>query len=41
MSQDRYLSMDGKTYLNYPWSTPVREYRDFDGRRIAAVGDGV
>ena len=31
-SDDRYWSKDGKTVRRYQWSTPVREYRDFNGR---------
>jgi hypothetical protein len=38
-SDDRYLSADGKTYTKYRWSTPMRDYRDFDGRRLAARGE--
>lgn len=41
VSHDRFLSEDGKTYLNYPWSTPVAGYREFDGRKIAATGEAV
>lgn len=40
-SEDRYQSADGKVYLRYPWSTPMREIREIDGRRIATVGDAV
>jgi hypothetical protein len=28
-SDDRFLSADGKTFKGYPWSTPVRDYKDF------------
>lgn len=38
-SNDRFLSSDGKTFLNYRWSTPLRDYRDFGGYRIARSGD--
>jgi hypothetical protein len=38
-SDDRYLSADGKTYSKYRWSTPMRNYREFDGRRIASHGE--
>jgi hypothetical protein len=38
-SDDRYLSADGKTYTKYRWSTPMRDYRDFDGRRLATRGE--
>jgi hypothetical protein len=41
ISNDRYLSADGKTYTNYPWSTPVKEYRDFGGGKIAAYGEAI
>jgi hypothetical protein len=37
-SEDRYQSADGKTYQLYRWSTPVSNYRDFHGYRIAAAG---
>ena len=41
ISNDRFLSSDGKTYLSYPWSTPVSGYRDLDGRRIASNAEVV
>jgi hypothetical protein len=41
LSNDRFLSSDGKTYLNYPWSTPVSNYKDFDGRKVAAYGEAI
>ena len=41
VSNDRYLSEDGKTYLSYPWSTPVGEYGEFGGRKIAAGGEAI
>jgi hypothetical protein len=41
VSNDRFLSADGKTYANYPWSTPVHEYRDLDGRRVASDAEVV
>ena len=39
VSEDRYQSADGKTYREYPWSTPLSDYRDFGGRRVAARGE--
>ncbi|HTY58187.1 MAG TPA: DUF6544 family protein [Bacteroidota bacterium] len=39
ISGDRYLSSDGKTYESYPWSTPVSDYREFDGRKVAWYGE--
>jgi hypothetical protein len=41
ISNDRYQSTDGKTYGKLPWSTPLTEYRDFGGQRLAAKGDAV
>jgi hypothetical protein len=41
VSNDRFLSEDGKTYLSYPWSTPVRNYKEFDGRKVASYGEAV
>jgi hypothetical protein len=38
VSDDRYQS-DGKTHKLLPWSTPLRNYRDFGGVRLAAEGD--
>ena len=40
-SEDRYQSADGKTYLNYRWSTPVKEYRDFQGCRLASSAEAI
>ena len=33
ISNDRYET-DGKEYKNYPWETPVQEYREFNGYRL-------
>jgi hypothetical protein len=41
ISNDRYLSADGKTYENYPWSTPVSDYREYDGRKVARYGEAI
>lgn len=38
-SDDRYLSADGKTYARHRWSTPLRDYRDFHGRKAPAYGE--
>ena len=35
ISNDRYETEDGKTLLNYPWSTPAKDCRDFNSIRIA------
>lgn len=39
VSEDRFHSADGKTYVKMPWSTPVRGYRDSYGIRLPARGD--
>ena len=36
MSNDRYDTSDGKIYKNYPWVTPIKEYKDFNGYRLAS-----
>jgi hypothetical protein len=36
VSNDRFESADGKIYKNYPWSTPIKEYKDFKGIKIAS-----
>ncbi|HSO31930.1 MAG TPA: DUF6544 family protein, partial [Labilithrix sp.] len=41
VSNDRFLSGDGKKYESFPWSTPIRDYRDFGGRRVASRGETV
>jgi hypothetical protein len=38
-SDDRYQTTDGKTYALYRWSTPLRDYRDFGGVRLAGYGE--
>jgi hypothetical protein len=41
LSHDRDQSADGVTFRNLPWSTPVRDYRDFGGVRVASHGEAV
>ncbi len=40
-SHDRYESADGKIYKNYRWSTPVKNYREIDGRRVPTHGEAI
>jgi hypothetical protein len=41
VSDDRLrASADGKTFTRQRWSTPLSEYREGDGRRLMAVGEG-
>jgi hypothetical protein len=39
VSNDRYLTSTGKDYQNAPWSTPVRDYRDYNGVKLASYGE--
>lgn len=41
VSEDRYLSEDGKTYVLFPWSTPVLAFRDFDGVRLPERAEAI
>jgi len=36
ISNDRFETADGKTYNNYPWSTPVKETTVFNGIRVCS-----
>jgi len=40
-SEDRYMSSDGKTHVKHPWSTPVRNFRDYAGGRLARNGEAI
>lgn len=35
-SNDRFETVDGNTYKNYPWLTPVTGYTDINGYRLAS-----
>lgn len=41
ISDDRYLSDDGKTYINYRWSTPITGYKDINGRKIPTSAQAI
>jgi hypothetical protein len=41
VSNDRFFSTDGKTFASYPWSTPVRDYKDFGGHALPSYGEAV
>jgi hypothetical protein len=41
ISNDRFLSTDGKRYQIYPWSTPVGRYKAIDGRKVVSYGETV
>jgi hypothetical protein len=38
VSRDRYQS-DGRTYRQFPWSTPLGDFRDFAGARLPSYGE--
>ncbi|MBN2357398.1 hypothetical protein JXO59_14890 [candidate division KSB1 bacterium] len=40
-SDDRYESADGKVYNNYRWTTPLKEYKEFDGRMATSYGEAI
>jgi len=35
------LSSDGKSYKNYRWSTPCKDYKNFSGRKVASYGEAI
>ncbi len=38
-SDDRYESADGKKFCSYRWTTPLRDYRDYHGHKLASHGE--
>lgn len=41
VSDDRYYSPTGKTYQKVKWSTPVKDYKDINGMKLASYGEAV
>lgn len=41
VSDDRYYSPTGKAYEKYRWSTPIKDYKDYNGARISSGGEAV
>lgn len=41
VSYDRFRTTDGKTYTLLPWSTPIRAWAEFDGRRLPVEAEAV
>jgi len=39
ISNDRYLTVSGQDYQSAPWSTPVSDYQDYGGIRLASTGE--
>ena len=41
VSDDRSRTLDGKTYEQLRWSTPVSDWRDFNGRKLPVKGETI
>ncbi|HYE10434.1 MAG TPA: DUF6544 family protein [Patescibacteria group bacterium] len=41
VSDDRYYSPTGKTYKKIRWSTPTKEYKDYNGIKISSGGEAI
>jgi len=40
-SDDRAESADGKEFNRYRWTTPLSDYREFGGRKVAGYGEAI
>ncbi len=40
-SDDRYESADGKVYKNFKWTTPCKNYKEINGRKIPTYGEAI
>jgi hypothetical protein len=41
VSTDRFETIDGKTFKNYPWSTPTGEYKNINGFKLASSAQAI
>jgi len=41
VSDDRYYSPTGETYQKVRWSTPVKEYKEINGMKLATYGEAI
>jgi hypothetical protein len=41
VSDDRYQALKGKTFANVRWSTPLQDYREINGQKVATYGEAV
>ncbi len=41
LSHNRFRTTDGKTYTLLPWSTPIRAWAEFGGRRLPVEAEAV
>jgi hypothetical protein len=41
VSDDRYQALKGNTFANLRWSTPLREYKEINGHKVASNGEAI
>jgi hypothetical protein len=41
VSDDRFRTTDGKTYEQLRWSTPMGDWRDYDGHKLPVTGEAI
>jgi Family of unknown function (DUF6544) len=41
VSDDRYQAFRGNKFENFRWSTPIKNYKDIDGRKVAIYGEAI
>jgi hypothetical protein len=41
VSDDRYQQVKGNTFANFRWSTPLREYQEFNGHKLASYDEAI
>jgi len=41
VSDDRYQQVKGNTFANFRWSTPLREYKEFNGHKLASYLEAI
>ncbi len=41
MSDDRYMNVKGNTFENFRWSTPLKDYKAFNGQKLASSAEAI
>jgi Family of unknown function (DUF6544) len=41
VSDDRYQQVKGNTFANFRWSTPLRDYQEINGHKLASYGEAI
>ncbi len=41
VSDDRYMNVKGNTFENYRWSTPLKDYKEFNGQKLALAAEAI